>query len=67
MTQQIVTVRVPLTGEQRAQDYIDRVGRRRQRDAARAVRRYRRFADGLFNFALGGFAVFAVFAVLACV
>lgn len=64
MTQQIVTVRVPLPTEERAQEYVDRVARKRQRDADRAIRRWQRFADGLFHFALGGFTVFVAIAAL---
>ena len=59
-----MTLSVSRTGEQRARDYLDRVARKRQRDADRAMRRWQRFADGLFHFALGGFTVFVTIAAL---
>lgn len=63
MTQQIVTVRVPLPTEERAQEYVDRVARKRQRDADRAMRRWQRAADGLFNGAAIGYCVFLMAAI----
>lgn len=50
-----------------AQVYIDRVARKRARDEARTIRRCQKFADDLFNMALGGFLVFVAFAVLASI
>lgn len=66
MTTRIITVSipVPMSPEKQAQDYIDRVERKRLRDEARAIRRYQKFADDLWNMALGGFCVFMIFAVL---
>ena len=66
MTTQYITVTIPVrkTNEQMAQEYIDRLERKRARDDARAIRRYQKFADDLWNMALGGFCVFMVFAVL---
>ena len=47
-----------------AQVYIDRVARKRARDEARTIRRCQKFADDLWNMALGGFLVFMAFAIL---
>lgn len=62
-----VSIPVPKTPEQRAQEYIDDLERKRARDEARATRRYQKFADDLWNMALGGALVFLVFAVLVSI
>ncbi|MBO5340515.1 MAG: hypothetical protein J6A62_05915 [Oscillospiraceae bacterium] len=66
MTTRIITVSIPIpkTPEQRAQEYIDNLERKRARDEARTIRRCQKFADDLWNMALGGFTVFVAFAVL---
>lgn len=66
MTTRIITVSIPVpkTPDRVAQDYIDRVARKRARDEARTIRRCQKFADDLWNMALGGFLVFVAFAVL---
>ena len=66
MTTRIITLNIPVpkTPEQLAQEYIDNLERKRARDDARAIRRYQKFADDLWNMALGGFCVFMIFAVL---
>ena len=58
---------IPKTPEENAREYIARVERRRERDAARAIRRYQRFMDNLWNAALYGSAVFFTLAALAAV
>lgn len=50
--------------EQSAQVYIDRVARKRARDEERTIRRCQKFADDLWNMALGGFLVFMAFALI---
>ena len=50
-----------------AQIYIDRVARKRARDEARTIRRCQKFADDLWNMALGGALVFFTFAVLVSI
>ena len=67
MVTNILTVEIPKSSEQMANEYIDRVERRRARDAARAIRRYQRFMDTLWNCALCGAAVFFVFAAALAV
>lgn len=69
MTTKIITISVPVrkTNEQLASEYVDRVERKRARDEARAIRRYQKFADDLWNMALGAFAVFVAFAVLVSI
>lgn len=64
MTQQIVTVCVPLPTEERAQEYVDRVARKRRRDADRAMRRYQRFADRLFAGAVGAYCALLLLAIV---
>lgn len=54
-------------GVHAAQVYIDRVERKRARDTARAIRRYQRFMDNLWNAALYGSAVFFALAAVAAV
>ena len=53
MTTQIITVSIPVpkTPEQRAREYLDKLERKRERDEARAIRRYQKFADDLWNMA----------------
>lgn len=69
MTTQIITVSIPVpkTPEQRAQEYIDNLERKRARDEARTIRRCQKFADDLWNMALGGALVFFAFAVLVSI
>lgn len=69
MTTQIITVSIPVpkTPEQLAQEYIDNLERKRARDEARTIRRRQKFADDLFNMSLGGFLVFVAFAVLVSI
>lgn len=69
MTTQIITVSIPVpkTPEQRAQEYIDNLERKRARDEERTIRRCQKFADDLWNMALGGFLAFVAFAVLASI
>ena len=62
-----LTTPVPKTPEENAREYIARVERRRSRDAARAIRRYQRFMDNLWNAALYGSAVFFTLAAVAAV
>ena len=50
--------------DQLAQAYIDRVERKRARDDNRAIRRCQKFADNLWNMALGGGVVFFAFAAI---
>ena len=66
MTTRIITVSIPVpkTPDRVAQAYIDRVARKRARDEARTIRRCQKFADDLFNMALGAFTLFVVFAVM---
>lgn len=66
MTTRIITVSIPMpmSPEERAQEYIDRVEQRRVRAEERQTRRWQKIADDLWNMALGGFAVFVAFAVL---
>lgn len=66
MTTQMITVSIPIpkTPERRAQEYIDNLERKRARDEARTIRRCRKFADDLWNMALGGFLVFMAIAIL---
>ena len=67
MTTCIITLDAPIpkTPEEKAREYIARVERRRERDAARAIRRYQRFMDELWNTALYGGAVFFTLAAVA--
>ena len=58
---------IPKTPEEKAREYIARVERRRSRDTARAIRRYQRFMDNLWNAALYGSAVFFTLAAVAAV
>lgn len=51
----------------RAMAYIERVERRMARRQERSDRKWQRFADDLFNMALGGFLVFMAFAVLVSI
>ena len=69
MTTQIITVSIPVpkTPEQRAQEYIDNLERKRARDEARMIRRCQKFADDLWHMALGGALVFFAFAVLVSI
>lgn len=66
MTTRIITVSIPVpkTPDQVAQDYIDRVERKRARDEERTIRRCQKFADDLWNMALGGAIAFFAFAVI---
>lgn len=66
MTARIITLSIPITKtpEERAQEYIDRVEQRRVRAEERQAQRWQKFADDLWNMALGGFAVFVAFALL---
>lgn len=66
MTTRIITVSIPVpkTPDQVAQDYIDRVERKRARDEVRTIRRCQKFADDLWNMALGGGVVFFAFAAI---
>ena len=66
MTTHIITVSIPIpkTPEQRAQEYIDDLERKRARDEARTIRRCQKFADDLWTMALGGALVFFALAVL---
>lgn len=66
MKTHIITVSIPIpkTPEKRAQDYIDRVERRRRRNEARTARRIRKLADDLFNYTLGAFSLFVVLTIL---
>lgn len=65
MTMRIITVSIPVTKtpEELAQEYIDRVEQRRARAEERQAQRWQKFADDLWNMALGGFAVFVAFAL----
>lgn len=69
MTTRIITLSIPFpkSPEQVAQEYIDRVERKRERDEARTVRRCQKFADDLWNMALGGALVFFALAVLVSI
>lgn len=69
MTTRIITLTIPIpkTPEQRAQEYLDNLERKRARDEARTIRRCRKFADNLWNMALGGALVFFAFAVLVSI
>ena len=69
MTTCIITLDTPIpkTPEENAREYIARVERRRERDTARAIRRYQRFMDDLWNAALYGAAVFFTLAAIAAV
>lgn len=66
METRMVTVSIPAGSiyNAKAQEYIDRVERKRRRDEARTIRRCQKFADDLFNMALGAFSLFVVFAIL---
>ena len=69
MTTRIITLTIPIpkTPEQRAQEYIDNLERKRARDEARTIRRGQKFADDLWNMALGGFLVFMAFALIVSI
>lgn len=69
MTTRIITVNIPIpkTPEQLAQEYIDRLERKRARDEARTIRRRQKFADDLWTMGLGGALVFFAFAVLVSI
>lgn len=69
MTTHIITLNspIPKTPEQLAQEYIDNLERKRARDEARTIRRCQKFADDLFNMALGGFLVFMAIAILVSI
>lgn len=64
MTARIITVSIPVpkTPEQRVQEYVDRIERKRARDEARTIRRCQKFADDLWNMALGAGTMFFAFA-----
>jgi len=66
MTTQIITLSIPIpkTPEQLAQEYIDNLERKRARDEARTTRRCQKFADDLWHVALGAGLAFFIFAVL---
>ena len=59
-----LSIPIPKTPEQRAQEYIDNLERKRARDEARTIRRCQKFADDLWNMALGGALVFFALAIL---
>ena len=69
MTTRIITVSIPIpkTPEQRAQEYVDRLERKRERDEARTIRRCPKFADDLWHTALGAGLAFFIFAVLVSI
>lgn len=69
MTTRIITLSIPVpkTPEQRAQEYLDKLERKRARDEARTIRRCQKFADDLWHMALGGALVFFAFAVLVSI
>ena len=69
MTTRIITVSIPVTKtpDRVAQDYIDRVARKRARDEARTIRRCQKFADDLWNMALGGSLIFFIFALIVSI